>query len=142
VAAVLGVKRQRTAVWGCMMSAADRCGWACFLLWGAAATSPGMRAVNDFWEYIYLYQDIVLRRIAVGSWRHFRLQLPYVTGCCTFQAFLMTLMLESSSAPTESVVDSRIRLQFSQWPRFGCGRSLVESYFHTPGPQLLGRSVC
>jgi len=78
VAAVLGVKTQTAAVWGCM-SAADRCGWACCSLWGAATTSPGMCAVNDFWEYIYLDGDIVLRRIAVGSWRHFRLQLPYVT---------------------------------------------------------------
>ena len=97
VAAVLGVKRQTTAVcrqlavWGSMMSAADPCGWACcWPSWGAAATSPGMCAVNDFWEDIYLYQDIVLRRTAVGSWRYFRLQLPHVTGCCsTCQSYLM-----------------------------------------------------
>ena len=81
VAAVLGLKRQTTAVcrqhavWGSMISEAGRCGCACSsLLWGAAATSPGMCAVNDFWEDIYLYQDIVLRRIAVGSWPYFRLQ--------------------------------------------------------------------
>ena len=57
-------KRQQCA--GSMMSAAGSCDGA--LLWGvAAATSPGMCAVNDFWEDIYLYQDIVLRRIAVGD---------------------------------------------------------------------------
>ena len=75
-----------------MVTAADRCGSCYALLWSAAATSPAMCAVNDFWEDIYLYQDIVLRRIAVGSWRYFRLRLPHVTGCCgTCQAFLMLL---------------------------------------------------
>jgi hypothetical protein len=106
-------------------------------LWGAADPSPGMCAVNDFWEDIYLYQDIVLRRIAVGSWRYFRLQLPHVTGCCsTCQSCLMPLCwshpLHLQSAWLLAVLDC----SFGCGLRFGCGRSLVESVFIHLAPTL------